>query len=201
MFQIDSEVFLQRPEEASDRVLHPANVTGVEGGVTIAVDDAFDLSPSQSMIFVLYESNRKFMKMPARVLEVQDVEGVTVVRVEPAGEPVSAESRDCYRVATVMYDFTGDMGDEKGCVLADVSINGFSAILGTAHPTGTNLPVSLHFGAKSFSGTACVQSTFELPGGKVRTGFLCTGGSKDLLAGLRQMSMELQRRQLRRRAG
>ena len=84
-----------------------------------------ELHPEPGLEVLIYSHiEGKFMKQAARI----DAVLASVkrdIRFELTGEPVSAESRDCYRVSTVLTDLTAKLGTEEGCPLLDVSATGF----------------------------------------------------------------------------
>ena len=117
---------------------------------------------------------------------------------------MSAESREWFRVSTVLNDLTADFGVESNCRLLDVSSVGFAVEATERYEIGNTLAVTLHFQDKHFAGKARIQSVRELHGGRVRYGLhslthKSSGG--DLRKGQQQISTAVEREQLRRLAG
>jgi hypothetical protein len=220
-------VFVNLPEQTSQRVLHAAKVVqnGPSGLVIRCDEPGLPLIPERA-IRLYYEIKQKFMQQPARIEAILDT-GEALAGSPPAdtasppnpeagplgaslviktlGEPVSAESRQCYRVSTLMAGLKADIGQEKRCVLADVSNTGFAIIASTGIPQGTTHPVLLHHEGKQFPGQGLIQSVKDLGKGKCRYGLLCAdpGNAQrtPLKQGLQQISVAVQRQQLRRLAG
>ncbi len=203
MLQVDSEIFVQRPEESERRVLHAAKLVDASEHLTARLQEpGFELTADQ-VIFVYYELNREFVKQLAQVTAVLIEEDDLLVGFRTSGEPVSAESRQFYRVVTVMANLIVGIGPEKSCPLTDVSAMGFSAIAGRTYVIGEQVAVTLHFEGDSFSGNGVVQSIKDLGDQTSRYGFLASTDSesgKQLQKGLQRISMAIQRQQLKRRA-
>ena len=128
----------------------------------------------------------------------------STVHVETTGPFMSAECRECYRVSTVAASITASVGSEEHCQLLDVSATGFSVIAAGTYKIGDVLPAILRFAGEQFSGSACVQSIKKLITGRTRYGLRSNGrsrGAGNLDRGQRQISMIVQRRQLKRQAG
>lgn len=64
------------------------------------------------------------MQQPVRVEMLLEGEKGTVATLKTICEPVSAESRQCYRVSTVMNDLAVTFGGESNSPLRDVSVPG-----------------------------------------------------------------------------
>ena len=205
MVGIGDGLFIHIPSGSPERVLRPAKVVGVKGGTYIAEfeDPELVLEAGQDVL-VCYEKDRHFTQQPARVASVLDTEPRLVISFLTTGQPVSAESRECYRVSTVMSDLFVDLGSEKGCRLLDVSHAGFSIIAAGTYGIGEVLDVRLHYEGETFAGKACIQSMRDLSRGRRRFGLLALfdkQSGRDLQNGLRRMTVSIQRKQLRHLAG
>ncbi|MCH7793126.1 MAG: PilZ domain-containing protein [Planctomycetes bacterium] len=204
MIRSKMQVFIQLPEETSRRVLHAADVGSFdEGVVVVQLGCGAPTMASGDELLLYYETNREFMKYSARVLEVvegsQDDEDVLELKLELIGQPVSAESRKCYRVVTALCGLTATIGEQCGCHLVDASVTGFAVIAKPGLKIGTNLRVTLQYEDASFSGNACLQSIKPLDAKRTRYGFSCSeSGSSELACGLRTINLEVQRMQMQR---
>lgn len=202
MLTADSRVFLNTQPTGHDRVLHPATVTQVESGtLTVRLDEQHLQFATGQTVEVFYERTRKFVKQIAHIESVttedEDGEPELSVSFVTTTDAEVVESRQHYRVVTLMENLTTSVADEDAR-LADVSECGFSAIARGQLDLAAPVDVTLRFEHAGFRGTATVQSIKPLPGGSTRYGFICTEHEKDLRRGLRTISMEVQRRQLRR---
>ncbi|MAE95289.1 MAG: hypothetical protein CL910_11565 [Deltaproteobacteria bacterium] len=143
------------------------------------------------------------MQQPARIRSLEETDTGKLVVFETLGDPVSAESRQSYRVSTITASLEAAIGDEPNCKVVDISSTGFAAVAATGYQIGQNVAVSIDFEGQHCQGTASVQSVREKPGGKYRYGFLSVsaqdGGS--FQADLNAVSLEVQRLQLRRLSG
>jgi hypothetical protein len=210
------ELFLQRPAAAQDRILHPA--------VTVRRDDTSWLIrlaevgvglECEENVFLFFEQQREFMQQPATVVAIHpsttagcdDAETADerpVFEIRTLGEPVSAESRQCYRVSTVISDRTVSVGERTDCTLLDVSATGFSVSSAQQLQVGDVVPATLSEDGRQWTGNVCIQSARELQPGLWRYGLHCGDGKPDegdLCKGLRYISMAAQRAQLRRLSG
>jgi hypothetical protein len=201
MLAMNSGFFLQAPTEDNTRVLCPATVTGVQDGLFVAslesTEHAFE--PDQEVL-IFFEHRREFVQQPARITTLAPTTSGLAVSFETTGQAISAESRQCYRVSTTLADLKATLADERSCDVRDVSITGFSAVGASEFRVGVTLPVKLHFENETFKGQAVVQSTRDLGDGRFRYGLYCAekAGGGELSRGLQQISMAVQRAQLRR---
>ncbi len=206
MLNVNCGFFVQAPTDDERRVLCPATVTGIQDGVFIAtVDDAeFDFAPDQEVL-VFFEQRREFMQQPARIGGVAPTTAGLSITFQTTGNPVSAESRQCYRVCTVLTGgLVATLNNEQGCDVRDVSMTGFSAVGTTRLKVGARISAGIRYEDKTFTGTAVVQSICDLGDGRFRYGLHCpdsVGAKNELARGLQVISMAVQRTQLRRQAG
>jgi hypothetical protein len=204
MLASEAKIFLDFPNESKQRILHPATIKEAnEHGYTAELEEAnLSLEAGQNF-FVYYNLKRKFVKQAARLDAVLQTDPALAVGFQVTGEPVSAESREWYRVSTVMANLTTTVGPETVCPLLDVSAMGFAAEATQRYEIGQVVPVTLRYEDSQFNGKARVQSIRELDRGRIRYGFhaiddrTCGG---DLRKGLRHISAAVQREQLRRQA-
>ncbi len=207
MLTTDKGFFIQIPDASNQRILHPACIAGVSDGTYTAQLEENDLSiEAGDDVFVYFEVRNEFMQQPARVSTVFASEPALTIGFELQGDPVSAESRQCYRVSTAVSDLPAQLGDDEHGRLLDVSATGFSIESSEEFEVGQKVQATLHYEGKSFSGAASVQSRKELDGGRIRYGLHCTeshakGKDSNLLKGMQQISMSVQREHLRRRSG
>lgn len=204
MIHSGMQAFIQLPEETSRRVLHAADVGSFDEGVVTVqrVCDVPTLNQGTELL-LYYEINGDFMKHPARVLDIvedsQDDEDLLAFRLELIGQPVSAESRKCYRVVTALCGLTATIRDQRECRLVDASVIGFAVIAKPGLEMGTTMPVTLRYKNATFSGNAWLQSITPLDGRRTRYGFSSgESESSELARGLRTITLEVQRMQLQR---
>ena len=153
---------------------------------------------------IYFEQRRQFMQQPARVEALLEGETGPVAAVKTIGEAVSAESRQCYRVSTILSDLTATFDGVEGCSLRDVSVTGFAVISSKRYKTGQVLDAELRFEGKRYTGKTSIQSVTEMPEGLVRYGVNCVKSAASPTAickGVQQISMSVQRQQLNRLAG
>ena len=203
MLTMDGGFFVQIPDK-SKRVLHPATMIGMADDVHTAELEENELPFGDGQeVLIFYDFRREFMQQPARIRGVTN-DPKLVIEFETTGEPVSAESRQYYRVSAVMTGLTATLGSENACPLLDVSRTGFSVVARQSYDLGSFVNAALRHENHQYRDRACVQSIRELSRGRIRYGLHClnknrhAGGTPK---GLHQISVSLEREQLRRVAG
>jgi hypothetical protein len=206
MLSLDLDLFVRLPDEGPARVLHPAKVTGINDTLfSLECEEEGITLGEKSEILIYYNREREFVQQSARVKTISSLEPRCIVAIELHGEAVSAESRECYRVSTVLSSLSATFGPEENCQLNDVSITGFSVTAAHNYEIGAHVSTILQYEGKSFSGTACVQSKRKLGEDRIRYGLHCVNdeneGGFELQRSLRQIGAAVQRQQMRRLAG
>lgn len=205
MLGIGGAFFLQIPDESKRRILHPAKVVGLDGDTYTAEleEQEPDIAEGRD-VFIFYNAQRDFLQQSARILTILGDEPKPTIEFETIGEPVSAESRQYFRVSTVTAGLAARFGDEEQCPLLDVSCTGFSVISGREHAVGNIVEATLSYLGEEYKGKVSVQSIRELSKGRIRYGLHCVengGAVANMTRGLQQMTISLQSEQLRRLAG
>ncbi len=229
---LGGELFVRLASESNDRVLHRAEVVGIDGSQVLVrpSDPAFSVDPGTDVL-VYFELKRVFMQQSASVLAglddaeaspesepvteadagsaegipgeplAEDVDAGPVIALDLLGTPVSAESRQTYRVSTIFSERPVCVDGTKDCALTDVSLTGFSMISGQTLQFAQVVDVVLEHDGASFEGSASVQSVKDLCDGRVRYGFNAVEAKgATLLKGLQKLALDVQREQLRRQA-
>ncbi|MCH7808162.1 MAG: hypothetical protein IIB60_02955 [Planctomycetes bacterium] len=204
MVGIGSGFFVQHPGNSKRRILHPAKLVGVQGDVyTAELEESELFLESGQEILVYYERSREFMQQAARIDVVDETDPNFIIRLTTTGEPVSAESRQHYRVSTIMLGLSAQFGPESSCAVLDVSATGFSVIAAKHYGIGTLVNTSIEHEGQTCIGNVSVQSVRPLEKGWIRYGLHCADAKKsddNLAEGLQQLSIQVQREQLRRLA-
>jgi hypothetical protein len=220
---LGTDVFLQLAGK-SRRMLYPSKVVEVtENTFTVELEEnifSFDAEgegqalETDQEILIYFNRQRNFLKQAARIDELlkpvddefeneddqcKDHQCKVLVRLEATGEPVSAESRQCYRVSTVVAELSASFGECDDCELVDVSSTGFAVISREEYPVGKVVTASPRYEDLRPTGPVCIQSVQALNDGRFRYGVHCV--EKSFQEEVQQLGMELQRLQLRRLAG
>lgn len=199
-------VFTRFPGETKHRVLYASTITQLSGPDSLTVqpeDTAIAYEVGQELL-IYFEKRRQFVQQPAKVEALLDSEAGRLVVLKTLGEPVSAESRQCYRVSTIFSNLAVTFGGVENCSLRDVCVTGFAVISPRQYKTGQVLDVELVFEGKRYTGQGCVQSMTLMPDGQTRYGVNCVKSAPSPLSlskGVQQVSMSVQRQQLNRLAG
>ena len=200
---VESEIFLQLPDEDGRRVLHPTRVTEhTDAGlvlVTGAVEEGLEEGATRTAYFKV---DGRFVKQPATLRSVAhevELDGFFLT-VELLGEPVDAEARQAFRVSCVGCAITATLGHETDCMVIDTSATGFGVYATQLLGFGDLVDVELHHGGETVRGRCSVQSIRRVGGDTVRYGMVAVDGDGDrgLVKALPRVNAKLQREQMRR---
>ncbi|MFT5442530.1 MAG: hypothetical protein ACI8W3_001574 [Myxococcota bacterium] len=198
MLKTGSDIYLRLPDSGTDRILHPAVViaTTDSDASQVAITDP-DLEISNDLDIILFRHIKgEFMQQPARVTAIEG----NIATIVTTGDPVSAESRQVYRVTAISADADVRVDDREVFSLQDVSGTGFAFIAPSTYQIGQQLSVVVRCEKTEVAGTACVQSIRELGKNRTRYGLRSVGSDQDdFTVGLNQVSLTVQRSQLARR--
>lgn len=199
----DSTIYLRFPGQCDQKVLHPAKVLTVKSSRTFSVlpqDAALTLKDGVELL-IYFEFGGKFVQQSARIGPPAGDDPEAGTEMETIGEWVSAESRQSYRISTVMSNLTATFGGEKNCPLQDISISGFALIASAIYPVGEIVDAELTHDGKTFTGRVTVQSVREAINGQYRYGVNCVKdkpSATSLAKGVQLISMNEQRSKLSR---
>lgn len=124
--------------------------------------------------------------------------------IEPVGDPISAESRQTYRVSTISAGIVARMGSEQGLQVQDLSATGLAVLADHKYPLGHLVEIAVKRGDESCHGQASIQSVRELESGRFRYGLRAIEEdphAQIFLATLQRISFAVQREQLKRSGG
>jgi hypothetical protein len=204
MLNQGQDVFIHFAGGTKSRVLHAANIIDIlEGVVTLSFNnpDSLPSEPAPTAT-VFFHGPDEFMQQPVEVVAIEDIIGEAGMVISPVGEPVSAESRKCFRVCTVLGEFEAAFGTLGTCKLVDVSAAGVGFLSSATLSLGDAVAIEMKVAGKTSSGRGFIQS-IEALGAGYRYGLLCTedNDTGGLGKGLQQLTMAAQRTQLRRLSG
>ena len=201
-----AKIFLQRPESEGNLDLFLATIAEVDGDsmVLVVENTEFKTTPGLEII-LLYDVSRDFVRQPAKVMETSSSAEGQIIGLTTTGDPLSAESREHYRVSTLSSDLhvrivgADTSGDEL--LVQDLSATGFAFISPDDHVIGSHLEVELQYQDRSCAGRVQVQSQRFLSSKRTRHGVRCIGEGAEAIAfsnHLSQLSLLVQREQLSR---
>ena len=163
-----------------------------------------DLEIEPGDVLQLYfDWDRNFTKQLVHAVALDGVERERCLDLRPVSEPVSAESRECYRVSAHSARVLAHLGDSPACEVVDVSASGFSVYTRDEHPPGHALRATLIHEGAAIEGFVRVRNLRRTRGGRLRCGVSCIEdglGSSGLSRALTRLNLALQRAQLARRA-
>ena len=199
----DMDIFLRTPDSSK---LHPGKVfaTCDKGCNAVFESNSLDVEEGTEL-FVYYEIRRRFLQQPARVLSVTPEEETRLrIELETTGDPVSAESRECYRVSCYAANVKAQLGEEpEMCEVLDVSATGFAVFSTAEHGVGKMFQATLYHNGNPFHGTVVVQSAREF-GKKMRYGLRALDDQRPkatLKSALNRINLSVQREQAARLSG
>jgi PilZ domain len=197
----DDKVFLRLPKEDAPkkRNLRPGIVVAIDNG-TCTVELAEPAAGVQEGVdaFLHFETRRKFVQQAMKVVRTGPDDARSFV-AQLHGEPVSAESRQAFRVSCLSANIRAVIAGENDCEVVDLSNTGFGFYGKATYELGQRVRVALAYGGKDHTGQGTIQSVRRMTAGVVRYGVHCADGAGDNLArSLPSISMQVQAEQLRR---
>lgn len=196
-----TEMFLFIPNGTNQRVLHPGKVLESSAKHFVAVLED-DVRPVVGADVCAYADVKgKFFQQTAIVTALVSESATPTIALSRVGQPVSAESRQVFRVNTVTANIMARLEDEKQCRTVDMSPVGLAVIAAEQHNLGSTVQVSLAYEGQTIATAGRVQTIKPRPDGAFRYGLLASQDDGAALRALQQISGGLQRKQLRRLAG
>ncbi|MBI1336936.1 MAG: hypothetical protein GC164_08240 [Phycisphaera sp.] len=202
----DQNVFILLESDSSQRILRQGVVIECnDESFTAQFTETLALQVGQSVL-AHAEVNRRFMQQGATVTALlEDPNNLTIV-FNRVGEPISAESRNAFRVSVAAANLTAVVADDKSARLLDVSATGFGVVSSEKLKVGQMLEATLSYNGQSYTGPARVQCVKDYSPTQYRYGLHAVEerrfGKKnaDLTKGLATISSAVQREQLNRLA-
>ena len=120
------------------------------------------------------------------------------IRLQIKSESEPAEDRKTFRICVAASPIQVKVGSVEKCWLMDTSAEGFGLIAGAEFKAGQVVETVLNYAGRRYTGKAVVRSAQKLDDGRYRLGFQVLDTELDLKNGLQQISMAVQREQIRR---
>ncbi len=204
MIQREQDIYIHFAGGTNLRVLHAGKATSrIDDVITVRYfePDSLPTEPAPTMT-VFFHGAEEFMQQPGELIEFENAEGEMQTGIKLIGTPVSAESRKCFRVSTVLAEYKAKLGSLGMCKLVDVSATGVGSLTDERMSLGDPLDIEVTVLGKTCNGRGVIQSVQEVRAG-YRYGLLCSGykGAGGLPKGLQKLTMDAQRTQLRRLSG
>lgn len=124
--------------------------------------------------------------------------------IAPVGDPISAESRQTYRVSTISANLEARVGEEENLQVQDLSSTGFAVLAGDDYQLGQTVEVGIAHDDQQCHGRASVQSVRPMGPRRIRYGLRAIEDDPhtgEFLQVLQQISLAVQREQLQRSGG
>ena len=204
MLKVEDKIFFRLPKEdrPKKRVLRPATVCAYETPtLTLRLEEPCSGAEPGVDAVVHFEARRKFMQQLARVLRKESEQPLVVV-IQLLAEPISSESRQCYRVSCLGENIRATVDDEAGCEVVDLSATGLAFYSRRDIGLGSQVHLSLSHAGKSYAGAVTIMSSRRMTPKTIRYGVLCTEREGGALAkSLAAINLAIQSEQQRRLAG
>ena len=206
MIKTGSDILFQEPTSDTRRLRRSVVVDANADSVVVQfVAEPFAFEIDQEVL-MYFNVRREFMQQLGRVTDVhapedEDEQTSPTFALAPIGDPISAESRQFYRVSTITADLNANVGDERSLEVQDLSATGFAVVAATEYSLGETVRVEIAHEAESCHGTASVQSIRELGPGRIRYGMRAIEDDPHtgvFLQTLQRISLAVQREQLQR---
>jgi hypothetical protein len=213
--ETENFIYLQRDVSVSRTDLLPGRVLWINGAMVAAEIDVVTFPDAAGRkLAILFEDGRRFVTQEAVVEGVIDREAADersydeqsrmdldqdsrpVVVLKRIGDPVLAESRECYRVRTVPLNMTVNFGSCSECELTDISQTGFAVLSDESFEQKSVVEAALPGTDGLVHGHVRVQSVRELRNGRFRYGVAVFGRGMQMACA--SLATELQRQMIRR---
>jgi len=214
--ETENFIYLQRDVTVTRTEMLPGRVLWINGAMVAAEVDVVTFPDAAGKkVAILFEDGRRFVTQEAVVEGVIDREAAdersyddqsrmdldqdsrpVVVVLKRIGDPVLAESRECYRVRTVPLNVTVNFGSCPECELTDISQTGFAVLSDESFEANSVVEAALPGQDGLVQGHVRVQSVRELRNGRFRYGVAVFGRGMQTACAL--LATELQRQMIRR---
>ena len=120
------------------------------------------------------------------------------LRIE--GDPISADNSESFRVTTLTTGLKALIDGKDRCPVRDISATGFAFLSAQDYHAGQIVTATLEKDNERFEGRATIQNMRMLSKGTTRYGLrvLDSQDGENLPSQLRELTLEVQRKQLRR---
>ncbi len=213
MFKIGNDVLFQEPAASGRRLRRSVVVATAEDAISVRfVGKPFEFAVDQEVL-MYFTPKREFMQQIGRItaIEVADThvnpeqaeveDRGPIFVLEPVGDPISAESRQYYRVSTISARIEARFGKGANLQVQDLSATGFAVLADERFSIGQMIDVAIRHEDESCHGKVSIQSIRELESGKLRYGVRAIEEdphARNFLKTLHRISFAVQRDQLAR---
>ena len=171
------------------------------------VAEAFAFEVEQEVL-MYFSGKTEFLQQVGCIKEIIEAEegsdeGPLFV-IAPVGDPISAESRQTYRVSTISANLEARVGEEENLQVQDLSSTGFAVLAGDDYQLGQTVEVGIAHDDQQCHGRASVQSVRPMGPRRIRYGLRAIEDDPhtgEFLQVLQQISLAVQREQLQRSGG
>lgn len=213
MFKIGDDILFQEAAVSGRRLRRSVVVATAEDAISVRfVGKPFEFAVDQEVL-MYFTPKREFMQQIGRItaIEVADTpvnpeqaeveDRGPIFMLEPIGDPISAESRQYYRVSTISARIEARFGKGAKLQVQDLSATGFAVLSDERFSVGQLVDVAIRHEDEACHGQVSIQSFRELESGKLRYGLRAIEEdphSRNFLKTLHQISLAVQREQLAR---
>ena len=199
-----TDILFQEPTCTTRRLRRSVVVEAASDTFSIRfVADAFAFEVDQEVL-MYFNGKTEFMQQVGCVKEIIEADEGPTFLIDPVGDPISAESREHYRVSTISANLEARVGGEENLQVQDLSSTGFAVLAGEDYQLGQVIEVGIIHGEQQCHGQASVQSIRPLGPHRIRYGLRAIEDDPhtgEFLQVLQQISLAVQREQLQRSGG
>jgi hypothetical protein len=206
MIKTGQDILFQEPSCDARRLRRSTVVDAGGDAISIRfVAEPFSFEVGQEVL-MYFNVKREFMQQLASVLEVVEDEASEgpIFVLEPIGDPISAESREHYRVSTLSAGLDARVGNEQSLPVQDLSATGLAVLSAREYSLGERVEIEIAHEDEHCHGLASVQSVRVFGPGRIRYGLRAIEEDPHtscFLDVLQRISLAVQRQQLQRSGG
>ena len=131
-------------------------------GLGLVVDEEISLH---------FKHEGHFLHRSFQVMRVTEDSSGTRVKVVPMGaEPEENDLRGSERIPTIYESITARLGDEKDCIVLDVSTRGIAVMGGGGYGRDEEVEFEMQINGQDFLGQVNIRSSIEIRPGRYRYG-------------------------------
>ena len=174
--------------------------TGEEDFSIQFVAEPFAFEKDQEVL-MYFNGKRELMQQIGRITDIVESESALTFLIAPVGDPISAESRENYRVSTIGATLDARVGEETHLKVQDLSATGFAVVASKDYQIGQTIEVEISNGTECCHGIASIQSIRDFGGGRIRYDMRAIDSDPHtsvFLETLQRISLAVQREQLQR---
>ncbi len=207
MFKPNEIVHVQIDPGNTNRTLHAARILEqTDNQITIIFLNSgiYDIIAPPHEVAIFFKDGNKFVRQNAIIDSIIDTSKSRLASCHLQGEVEPAESRECFRAITVLTDLKAHLDNRDLCDILDISASGMAVKSKLVLYQNQKIDIKIEYEGEIYHGPTRIRNIRKMAKGYYRYGMVCCEKRSDktcLMKGLTQISMNIQREQLKRLAG